>query len=177
MPPPQVSAAPTRCRSLVDCCMCFFLPFPWPRSAGRQSKAARRGRPAPKNLRRPFRSSLPPTALPDGYFQWPTLTGSHGGVRTRSNRQLGAAEGPATSGCEIAISQLTWKRGSHAQSPRPRASTAPGMVSREVVLMSCGLRRARRRRAATTELRRWRKIGGRNLGCGRTPLFSGNCHR
>ena len=64
--PPQVSAAPTRCRSLVDCCMCFFLPFPWPRSAGRQSKAARRGRPAPKNLRRPFRSSLPSTALPGG---------------------------------------------------------------------------------------------------------------
>ena len=58
----------------------------------------------------------------------------------------------------------------HDQSPGPCVSTAPVIVSREVVLMSCGLRRARRRRAATTEPRRWRKIGGRNLGCGRTPL-------
>ena len=65
---------------------------------------------------------------------------------------------------------LSRKMGPHDKFPGPCASTAPGVVSREVVLMSCGLRRARRRRAATTEPRRWRKFGGRNLGCKKTPL-------
>ena len=149
--PPQVSAGPTRCLLLVDCYVVFFWPFPWPRSAGRQSKAARRRSPAPNNLRRPFRSSLPPTALPDGYFQWPTLTGSHGGVRTRSNRQLGAPGGPGSTDCEFAISHLSPENGTAQSVPGPMRLHSTKMVSREVVLMSCGLGRTRRRRAATME--------------------------
>ena len=72
---------------------------------------------------------------------------------------------------------LSRKMGPHDQFPGPCASTAPGVVSREVVLMSCGLRRARRRRAVTTEPRRWRKFGGRDIWGAKNSSFSGNCGR
>ena len=60
-------------------------------------------------------------------------------------------EGPATSGCEIAISDLWSKMGSLEISPGPRAANTPRIVSKEVVLMTSGLGRARRRCAVTTE--------------------------
>ena len=60
-------------------------------------------------------------------------------------------ECPATTGCEIAIFDVPQNMGQREHAPGPCAATTPRMVSREVVLMSCGLGRARRRRAAATE--------------------------
>lgn len=60
-------------------------------------------------------------------------------------------EGPATTGCEIAIFDVSQYMGPRERAPGTCAATTPRMVSREVVLMSCGLGRARRRRAAATE--------------------------
>ena len=48
---------------------------------------------------------------------------------------LGAVGGPANSGFEIAISYLSRKLGLREQSPGPCASTIPGMIRRERVVM------------------------------------------
>ena len=88
-----------------------------------------------------------PAAGPNGH-QPKEAAGARG--RVRRGRWV-LPEGPATSGREIAISDLWSKTGSRERAPAPCVATTPRMVSREVVLMACGLRRARRRRAATTE--------------------------
>ena len=58
-------------------------------------------------------------------------------------------EGPATFGYEIAISNLWSKMGSREISPGPRATKTLKIVSKEVLLMTSGMGRARRQCAAT----------------------------